>query len=74
MRSSAANMDATLIYKATDTLQAYTGFALKMHEIRIPILLSAMGILAMATYFILPSSYGIVKVGALCVKERRGAF
>jgi len=35
LRSSAANMDATLIYKATDTLQAYTGFALKMHEIRI---------------------------------------
>lgn len=35
LRSSAANMDATLIYKATDTLQAYTGFALKMHDIRI---------------------------------------
>lgn len=35
MRSSAANMEANLIYKATDTLQAYTGFALKMHEIRI---------------------------------------
>lgn len=35
MRSSAANMEATMIYKATDTLRAYTGFALKMHEIRI---------------------------------------
>ncbi|WP_298616345.1 AsmA family protein [uncultured Odoribacter sp.] len=35
LRSSAANMDATLIYKATDTLRAYTGFALKMHDIRI---------------------------------------
>lgn len=35
LRSSAANMDATLIYKATDTLRAYAGFALKMHDIRI---------------------------------------
>lgn len=35
MRSSAANMEASLIYKASDTLRAYTGFALKMHEIRI---------------------------------------
>lgn len=35
LQSAAANMDATFIYKATDTLQAYTGFALKMHDIRI---------------------------------------
>ncbi len=35
MRSSAADMDATAIYRATDTLRAYTGFALKMHDIRI---------------------------------------
>lgn len=35
MRSSAANMDATVIYRANDTLRAYAGFALKMHDIRI---------------------------------------
>lgn len=35
LHSSAANMDATMIYKATDTLRAYAGFALKMHDIRI---------------------------------------
>lgn len=35
LRSAAANMDATAIYRATDTLRAYTGFALKMHDIRI---------------------------------------
>ena len=35
LRSAAANMDATGIYRATDTLRAYTGFALKMHDIRI---------------------------------------
>lgn len=42
LRSSAANMDATAIYKATDTLRAYTGFALKMHEIRIDSLVHMM--------------------------------
>lgn len=42
LRSSAANMDATAIYKATDTLRAYTGFALKMHEIRIDSLVKMM--------------------------------
>ena len=35
LQSAAANMDATGIYRATDTLRAYTGFALKMHDIRI---------------------------------------
>lgn len=35
LRSAAANMNATAIYKATDTLRAYTGFALKMHDIRV---------------------------------------
>ncbi len=35
LRSAAANMNATGIYRATDTLRAYTGFALKMHDIRI---------------------------------------
>lgn len=42
LRSSAANMDATALYKATDTLQAYTGFALKMHDIRIDSLVRLM--------------------------------
>lgn len=42
LRSSAANMDATAIYKASDTLRAYTGFALKMHEIRIDSLVHMM--------------------------------
>ena len=35
LHSSAANMDATIVYKATDTLRAYAGFSLKMHDIRI---------------------------------------
>ena len=35
LRSSAANMSTSAIYKATDTLKAYTGFALQMHDIRI---------------------------------------
>lgn len=35
LRSSAANMSTSAVYKATDTLKAYTGFALQMHDIRI---------------------------------------
>lgn len=35
LRSSAADMSASVIYKATDTLKAYTGFSLQMEEIRI---------------------------------------
>lgn len=35
LRSSAANMSTSAIYKATDTIKAYTGFALQMHDIRI---------------------------------------
>lgn len=42
MRSSAADMEATMIYKATDTLRAYTGFALKMHDIRIDTLVKVV--------------------------------
>lgn len=35
LRSSAANMSTSALYKASDTTKAYAGFALKMHEIRI---------------------------------------
>lgn len=35
LRSSAANMSTSAIYKATDTIKAYAGFALQMHDIRI---------------------------------------
>ena len=35
LRSSAADMSTSAVYKATDTLKAYTGFALQMHDIRI---------------------------------------
>lgn len=35
LRSSAANMSTTAIYRATDTTKAYAGFSLQMHEIRI---------------------------------------
>lgn len=35
LRSSAANMSTSAVYKATDTLRAYTGFSLQMHDIRI---------------------------------------
>lgn len=35
LRSSAADMSTSALYKATDTLRAYTGFALQMHDIRI---------------------------------------
>lgn len=40
LRSSAANMSTSAIYKATDTLKAYTGFALQMHDIQIDSLVS----------------------------------
>lgn len=40
MRSSSANMCASAIYRATDTIKAYTGFALKMNEIRVDSLVS----------------------------------
>lgn len=39
MRSAAANMDATIVYKAEDTQKAYIGFALKMHDVMIDTLL-----------------------------------
>lgn len=42
LRSSAANMSTSAIYKATDTLRAYTGFALQMHDIRIDSLVTLM--------------------------------
>lgn len=35
LRSSAANMSTSALYKASDSTKAYTGFALQMHEIRI---------------------------------------
>lgn len=35
LRSSAANMSTSAVYKATDTLKAYTGFSLQMEDIRI---------------------------------------
>ena len=35
LRSSAANMSTSAVYKATDTIKAYSGFALQMHDIRI---------------------------------------
>ena len=35
LRSSAANMSTSAVYRATDTVKAYTGFALQMHDIRI---------------------------------------
>lgn len=40
LRSSAANMSTSALYKATDTLKAYAGFALQMHDIRIDSLVS----------------------------------
>lgn len=35
LRSSAAKMSTSALYKATDTIKAYAGFALQMHDIRI---------------------------------------
>lgn len=35
MSSSAADIEATMIYKASDTTKAYTGFDVRMHDIRI---------------------------------------
>lgn len=35
LRSSAANMSTSALYRATDTTRAYTGFSLQMHDIRI---------------------------------------
>lgn len=42
LKSSSADMSTTAIYKATDTLRAYTGFALQMHDIRIDSLVTLM--------------------------------
>lgn len=42
LHSAAANMNATVVYKASDTLRAYTGFSLKMHDIRIDSLVRVM--------------------------------
>lgn len=42
LRSSAANMSTSVVYKATDTLKAYTGFSLQMDEIRIDSLVKLM--------------------------------
>lgn len=42
LRSSAANMSTSAIYKATDTVRAYTGFSLQMHDIRIDSLVHLM--------------------------------
>lgn len=35
LRSSAANMSTSALYRATDTTRAYAGFSLQMHDIRI---------------------------------------
>lgn len=35
LRSSAANMSTSALYRASDTTRAYAGFALRMHDIRI---------------------------------------
>ncbi len=42
LRSSAANMSTSAVYKATDTLKAYTGFSLQMDKIRIDSLVKLM--------------------------------
>lgn len=42
LRSSAANMRTSAVYKATDTIKAYTGFALQMHDIRIDSLVTLL--------------------------------
>jgi len=42
LRSSAANMSTSAVYKATDTLRAYAGFALQMHDIRVDSLVTLM--------------------------------
>lgn len=35
LRSAAADMSTSAVYKATDTIKAYAGFALQMHDIRV---------------------------------------
>lgn len=42
LKTAAADMSTTAVYKATDTLRAYTGFALQMHDIRVDSLVRMM--------------------------------
>lgn len=42
LKSSAADMSTSAIYKATDTIRAYTGFALQMHDIQVDSLVRLM--------------------------------
>lgn len=42
LKTAAADMNTTAVYKATDTLRAYTGFALQMHDIRVDSLVRMM--------------------------------
>lgn len=42
LRSSAANMRTSALYRATDTLRAYSGFDLQMHDIRVDSLVHLM--------------------------------
>lgn len=35
LKSSAADMSTSAVYRATDTIRAYTGFALQMHDIQV---------------------------------------
>lgn len=42
LKSSAADMSTSAVYKATDTVKAYTGFALQMHDIQVDSLVHLM--------------------------------
>lgn len=42
LKSSAADMSTSAVYRATDTLKAYTGFALQMHDIQVDSLVHLM--------------------------------
>ncbi len=42
LKSSAANMSTSAVYRATDTVKAYTGFALQMHDIQVDSLVHLM--------------------------------
>ncbi len=42
LKSSAANMSTSAVYRATDTVKAYAGFALQMHDIQVDSLVHLM--------------------------------
>ncbi len=42
LKSSAADMSTSAVYRATDTVKAYTGFALQMHDIQVDSLIHLM--------------------------------